>query len=433
MASVASTLLTALMGKVAGIAVDAVFSEVTQTLGIQTQSSRVVSELDQIQSELTQINQALNAIGAGVTEIQQQLTDNSYQELLGKYEDNRSVIVENFASITNLMNTMNLSTDTTVQQKCVDEFNQLLSIDNANLVAEALNNVQTALAGDPDVGYQGLIPYQQQIILDQISSYWSNTENYIVPGMDGPQPAFRHGQTTRQNVPNPNSVNYGGRFYDNFKPYTGTPGLVLAPVFNNTVVKVFTSMLTTQAQAFWFLYLAFNNGPQQPQLQTITSNLNAQLQTMQNMFTSYTTPGGAYDSLVNSIFNQLATTSSGYLSSMYPSWDDDEQSWPYGDGWRFADGANLPGAGARHAVLYISSADFSQPQTIVWFNKKANWAGSNPRPGYVEPVILGWQWSGENNCQLQSAAGYAAGTVNPIMHSFLDWWLSLNQPQAVAA
>lgn len=425
MSSIATSLLSALIGRLAQAVLGPVFDDIANKLGIQSQDKQVLSELQQIEGELQTMNQALQTIEQQATAIQQQITDTTYQSLLGKYEDNRSVIAENFTSLTSAMAGLQLA-DSTMRQKSLDDMNALLAIDNANLVAEAMQNVNTSIAGDPAVGYKGLLSYQQQIINDLISNQWTSASTLAVSGLDGPQPSFQWKQGTREQVPDANSINYGGTFYDSFRIITASPGTVIVPNLNNNVIPALTAMLNTQAQGFYFLYLAFNNGPQQGQLQTITNNLNAQLTAMKGLFEYYSTPGGAFDAFMGGLLTRLGqypTTS--YLTSMYPNWGGDRKSWPYRSGWMWADGANLPGAQGRHAVLKINSTNFTGPQTVVWFGKKATWAGNNFKPGYVEPILLGWNWSQETSCQAQSAAGYASLVVTPLMNSFLGWWLQL--------
>lgn len=84
------------------------------------------------------------------------LTDQAYQELLQHYEDDSAVIYENYTSVTNAMANLQ-STDPKMQRNALAEFNDLLSIDNAQLVAEAMARIQATLVGDPKVGYHGLL------------------------------------------------------------------------------------------------------------------------------------------------------------------------------------------------------------------------------------------------------------------------------------
>jgi len=85
MATFASALTSALISKVAAIAVDQTFNSVANALGIQTQASEtseVARGLQGIQQDLNAMNQVLAKLATLSTQIQQQLTDQAYQGML---------------------------------------------------------------------------------------------------------------------------------------------------------------------------------------------------------------------------------------------------------------------------------------------------------------------------------------------------------------
>jgi hypothetical protein len=290
-----------------------------------------------------------------------------------------------------------------------------------------MHNIHTLLVGDPTVGYQSLISYHIQGAQLAIDAHWAAATDatFQVAGLAAPAPSFTRGQGPRDQLPSPEAVAYpsGGAFEDSFLVISATPAAILQPLMTKSIVPAYQAMLTTQMQAYQFLFLSLAQTVQSPQLATYNGYLTAELQAMQAYFAYFSGTGADTGAGYNAYMLQKLRTNGrkvmqpSELTSYYPydsSGDCTNKSWPYGSGWMSFDGANI-GVGR---IAYLNPAGATP--AVVTLSKMGEWTGCDLHPPYyVKPYVFGWNWSGSAAVTLPTASAKAAPVVIPIATAFL--------------
>lgn len=430
-------LLKALLGSAISAGTGPVFDKVLSALGINTNQTQaeILQALQQLSAELSEVISALGALENQVTQVQEQITEQSYQQALETmYEPAKNTIVTNYSSLVAAMSNLN-NASLSVQQQAVADVQSLLSITNANAVAEAMLSINSFVAGDSSVQFLGFAPLQIGLIQDAIYNYWqstSNLGNLHDPNLDPPRAAWVYEKNIKYSqMPNPNNVSYqiaGEYWTDSFRILTQTPSDVLAPTFQQTVIPDLTAVLNVQAQGLLFLYMAWNGGPQQSEYTAYSNNINSQFTAMQSLFTYFETANQAYDAFLYGVLVQFGPQpTTATLGAMY-AYFEVPAKWPEGSGWTWVNASPLPGATSPYAVIRFQSS-LGSSQNIVYFTKAAQWQSSNTAPYYVNDVVLGWHFSKIESVTIPSTlygSSYSGAALNPIMNSFLGWWLTLN-------
>jgi hypothetical protein len=401
---------------------------------IHKDDEQILAGLDEIKSQLQAVNAALQQVRQGITDIQQQITEEAYQARLLDYTKQRTVIVQNFTSLTQAMlGCGDPSPD--VRKRAVGDLRRLTEIDIADEVAEAMMNIHTDLYGDPSVGLKSLIEYQQQIVNDELARFAADSTHLVVDGLSGTGKYFLIQQMIRrENYHDGPIVWPDTTFSDSWRIISKAPSVVLAPTITKTVVAAFTAMLRIQTQALFFLYMAWRGGPQEPQLQQHAARINLQAQAIADFFRYFTST--SYDALMLSLLvGHGQYPSLQWLDDMHVKRDPvQDWNWPYGSGWMWFDAANgnpdwpddwyQPARQAVLANLRPGSGTFTGSVVVL----SPHQVFSDADGGDFGALVAGWRWSRRYDVQLPSPSAYASPVVAPLMLACLGHLLPPPQP-----